>query len=416
MKQYLDNEINSLIDLLSFESTLSEAKPGMPFGENLFNTLNFMLNLGASFGFETFNDQGYAGHIDFGYDTETFAVLCHLDVVPAGLSWTVPPFKGTVKDGKIYGRGALDNKGPAIAVLYAMKKLYDEGHIPKHKVRLILGCNEESGWKCMEHYAKSVGLPKTGFSPDSDFPVINSEKGVLHLEIVFKNTCPELLKLTGGNRVNMVADNCIFDFNSESFSFNGKSAHGAHPDIGDNAIFKAFAKLITLTNDSTINFINDNLANNIYGEKTGLNIKDEISGSLTLNFGTIELKDNKIICGIDIRFPVTANKDAVLDKLKTLLNDIQAEIKVNGYHKPLYVPEDCDLIKSLLKAYRKVTGYETKCISIGGATYARALEQGVAFGPVFPGETSAIHEADEFITVENLLKITRIYYEALKLF
>lgn len=416
MKQYLDNEIFSLTELLSIESVLSEAKPGMPFGENIFSALDYMLKLGSTFGFETFNDAGFAGHIDFGYDKEVFAILCHLDVVPAGKFWTVPPFKGIVKDKKIYGRGALDNKGPAIAVLYAMKKLYDEGHIPKHKLRLILGCNEESGWQCMEHYSKSVGLPKTGFSPDSDFPVINAEKGVLHLEIVFKNTSVELTKLKGGNRVNMVAEACEFDFGDNTFSYSGKSAHGSKPEKGDNAIFKAFKKLITLTDDRTLKFISSNFVNNIDGKKIGLNIKDEISGNLTLNFGTVELQDDKIICQIDIRFPVNSDKETVLNKLKILLNEINAETRIINYHKPLYVEENNELIKNLLKAYKKVTNLETKCLSIGGATYARVLEQGVAFGPIFPGEISTIHEADEFISIENLLKITKIYYEALKQF
>lgn len=411
MKEYLDSEIASLVDLLSIESVQGEAKPNMPFGENIFYALNYMLKLGSSFGFETFNDKGYAGHIDFGYGDKVFAILCHIDVVPAGKFWTTSPFKGTIKDNKIFGRGALDNKGPAIAALYAMKKLYDEGFIPKYKLRLILGCNEESGWKCMEHYDKSIGLPETGFSPDADFPVINAEKGVLHLDIIFKNTCSELKKLKGGNKVNMVADSCDFIFKDE-YNFEGKSAHGSAPNKGDNAIFKAFKKLISLTDDKTINLINTYLIDNTDGKKLKLNLKDDISGPLTLNFGTIELINEKIICGIDIRYPIDVKKEDVLEKLKTL----NAEIKIVNYHKPLYVKEDCELVKNLLAAYKKVTGLNGKCIAIGGATYARTLKNGVAFGPIFPGDVSTIHQADEYISIENLLKISQIYYEALKLF
>ena len=412
LKNYLDNEISSLIDLLSIESTCSEKKTGMPFGESIFNALTYMLKLGSSFGFETFNDNGYAGHIDFGYGDDIFGILCHLDVVPAGKFWTYPAFKGTLKDDKIYGRGALDNKGPAIAVLYAMKKLYDDGFVPKKKLRLILGCNEESGWKCMEHYDKTVGIPKNGFSPDADFPVINAEKGVLHLDIIFDNTCKSLIKLKGGNKVNMVADSCDFIFDNNEYNFEGLSAHGSAPDKGISAIFPAFDKLVTLTDDTTIKTIYKYLIKNSDGKKLELCISDKISGKLSLNFGTIELLDNKIICGVDIRFPIEFTKDYVLDKLKIT----NAEVVIKNYHKPLYVDENCELIKNLLSAYKKVTGKDGKCISIGGATYARTMENGVAFGPVFPGEISTIHEADEYISVDNLLKITQIYYEALKLF
>jgi len=408
---YLKQETEFLQSLLKIQSVQSEKKRGMPVGENNYKALNYMLKTAEDFGFKTFNDKNYAGHIDFG-EGEPFAVLCHLDVVPAGNYWTKPPFEGLIENKKIYGRGALDDKGPAVAVFFALKRLKDEGFKPKHTLRLILGCNEESGWHCIEHYSKSMPMPKTGFSPDADFPVINVEKGVLHLKIEFKNTLKKLKKLNGGTKVNMVPDGCSFEFDKKVYEFRGASAHGSTPQKGGNAIFKAFAELNKLDYDKTINTINRFLVDNIDGKKLKINFSDNTSGKLTLNFGTVELIKNKIICGIDIRFPVEFTKEQVLENLKVL----NAKIKIETYHKPLFVDKNCELIKKLLSAYEKVTNTKGQCISIGGATFARALETGVAFGPLFPNDVSTIHEADEYISIENLQKITDIYYEALKQF
>jgi len=408
---YLEQEIEVLKNLLKIPSVLSKKKRNMPFGENNYKALNYMLDLGKEFGLNTYNDKNYAGHIDYGTG-EPFGVLCHLDVVPEGSGWTKPPFEGKISDQKIYGRGALDNKGPAVAVLFALKRLKDEGFVPKHTLRLILGCNEESGWKCMEHYSKSVTMPDFGFSPDSDFPVINVEKGVLHLKIQFKNTSKKLKKLNGGTRVNVVPDSASFEFDTKLYEFKGVSAHGSKPEKGGSAIFKAFNKLSELEYNKTINTINRLLVDNIDGKKLSIDFSDNASGKLTLNFGTVELIKNKIICGVDIRFPIEYTKEQVLERL----NVLNAKVEISNYHKPLFVDKDSELVKKLLSAYKKVTNLEARCLSIGGATYARALKTGVAFGPLFPKDISTIHEADEYISIEHLQKITDIYYEALKLF
>ncbi|MCL1901053.1 MAG: Sapep family Mn(2+)-dependent dipeptidase [Firmicutes bacterium] len=409
---YLEHEIEVLQNLLKIPSVLSKKKRNMPFGENNYKALNYLLDLGKEFGFETYNDKNFAGHIDYGNGDKPFAVLCHLDVVPKGSGWTKPPFEGFIEDNKIYGRGALDNKGPVVAVLFALKKLKDEGFLPQHTLRLILGCNEESGWKCMEHYSKSVPMPKTGFSPDSDFPVINVEKGVLHLKIEFKNTSKKLKRLNGGTRVNVVPDICSFEFDKKLYEYKGVSAHGSNPEKGGSAIFKAFKKINELEYNKTIDTINRFLVDNIDGKKLKINFADNASGKLTLNFGTVELIRNKIICGVDIRFPITYTKEQVLEQL----NVLNAKVEIQTYHKPLFVDKNSELIIKLLSAYKKVTNLDGNCLSIGGATYARVLETGVAFGPLFPKDVSIIHEADEYISIEHLQKITDIYYEALKLF
>lgn len=408
-----ENLTDNLKDLLKIESVMGKAEKGMPFGKETYKALKYMLDLGDSFGFKTKDVDGYAGHIEWGDGENIFGVLCHLDVVPAGDGWIHPPFGAVTENGKIYARGTLDDKSPAMAVLYAVKRLKEEGFKPNKKFRLIMGLNEESGWKCMDYYLEKEKMPHMGFSPDADFPVINCEKGVLFLKLSFKCEDLKLTKICGGNRVNMVPDNAYFDYNGVKETFTGVSAHGSAPHKGDNAIIKMLKKLNTLSKDKIVKDLNDLFCNENYLQCLNIDIEDKVSGKLTLNLGLIELNDRDITISLDIRFPISYKKEDIIQRIEKNLPE-NWNVEVAGYHRPLYIPENDELVIKLLKAYNSVTKTQGKCISIGGATYSRVLDKGVAFGPVFPDEESKIHTADECIDIENLYKMTDIYYEALK--
>lgn len=405
--------IEDLKSLLKIPSVMGKPEDGMPFGRETFDALKFMLDLGKNFGFETKNVDGYAGHIEWGSGEEIFGVLCHLDVVPVGDGWTHPPFEAVTENGKIYARGTLDDKSPAVAVLYAVKRLKDEGFVPKKKFRLIMGLNEESGWKCIDYYMAHEKMPDSGFSPDADFPVINREKGVLFVKVSFDCEDIKLIDIGGGTRVNMVADKAFYTYDGKKQTFTGISAHGSLPHKGINALHSMFNELKTKSNDKAVEDIYNLFCSKNSLENLGLDIKDTPSGNLTQNFGLLEYTDKKLVCNIDIRFPVTFTKEFILEKLKENLPSY-CSLEIANYHRPLYIPEDDSLILNLLNAYEKVTDFKGKCISIGGATYARALDKCVAFGPVFPDEDSKIHTADECIDIERLFMMTDIYYEALK--
>ena len=250
MRNYFDDIVKNISQIIRFDSSEAPAKEGMPFGQGAADCLEFYLALASFLGFKTTNYDNYVGEVTFG-SGEEFAVLAHLDVVPAGSGWTHEPFGGEidVKNRKIWGRGAMDDKGPAIIALYALKALRDEGFRPSRKIKLILGCNEESGWACIDHYNKVAHMPDEGISPDADFPVIYAEKGIMHIKAFFPLKA-NFSGLKGGDRVNMVCDYCEvkapFD---ESKAKNaglvaeggkiisrGKSAHGSTPDKGKNAI------------------------------------------------------------------------------------------------------------------------------------------------------------------------------------
>ena len=203
MNQYLDDAVKSIAESIRFDSSIAKHSKEYPFGKGAADCLGHFLTLAETLGFETHNYDNYIGEVIFGEGPEEFAILCHLDVVPAGDGWTKDPFGGTVEDGKIWGRGATDDKGPAVCSLYALKALKDKGFRPRKKIKLIVGCNEESGWGCIEHYNEVATMPETGISPDADFPVIYAEKGILHVRLHFRLNKAPFLFLEGGSSANM---------------------------------------------------------------------------------------------------------------------------------------------------------------------------------------------------------------------
>ena len=410
MKNYLDQAVKAISESIKFDSSLSEPLEGAPFGKGAAECLAHFLNLAESLGFETANYDGY-----FGEGEEEFAILAHLDVVPAGSGWTKPPFRGLVENGRIWGRGAMDDKGPAVAALFALKKLKDEGFVPKKKIKLILGLNEECGWKCIEHYNKVAHMPDEGFSPDANFPVIYAEKGILHIRADFPVEKNLFSSLTGGERVNMVCDYCeaipLFPADPQKANrlgleiadgkliSKGKSAHGSTPEEGVNAI-------LPMLEYFGLQRILDCLFNDIYELKA---LKDE-TGNLTLSPDVISYKDGVLSVLVDIRYPATLPLSAVTEKL----DRFGVKIETVSFQKPLFLDKNNFLVKTLQKVYDDYTGEKHEPIAIGGGTYARALKCGVAFGPEIEGEEVTIHQINEYITIDRVKLMLEIYSEAVR--
>lgn len=446
--------IKSTQEVIRIKSVEEKPLEGKPFGEGTYEALNYMLELGKDLGFKSKNFDGYAGHIDFGQGEQVVGVLAHLDVVPEGEGWTYPPYSGEIHDGKIYGRGTMDDKGPAVASLYAMKVLEKSGLELNKKVRLILGTNEESRWECMKHYFSKEKAPDMAFTPDADFPVIYGEKGIIGFDLVYNthktSGCDiSLLDIKGGTAINMVPDSAkavLFVKDKEMFNnlyeeyiketkenikieslgenivvkAKGISAHGSTPEKGENAIsylmkFLGYVYSGECSICRFINLYNERIGFKHHGEGIGCGLEDEISGKLNFNPGLIDFVDGKIILKVNVRYPITLSSQDVYNGIRENLKDTPIElIQGESDTKPLYVPQDNILVQALMKVYQEQTGdYDSKPITIGGGTYARAMKNAVAFGPVFPGQEELAHQKDENISIENLLKLTEIYAYAL---
>ena len=412
MDKLFEKTVESISEIVKFDSSRKPAQNGMPFGAQTAECLDYFLSLAKSFGFETKNYDNYIGEVIFG-EGEEFAVLAHLDVVPAGGGWTHDPFGGEIdyKNARVWGRGTMDDKGPAVIALYCLKQLKDEGFIPKKKIKLIVGCNEEDGWECIDYYVKHAHMPETGFSPDADFPVIYAEKGILQLILSFPAPLG-FSGLKGGERANMVCDLCEvyavkdteklekfnLSYENSKVISRGKSAHGSTPALGVNAIGPVLGYLGL-----------DDMRELLFGNNALRAFKDE-TGELTFSPNVIEQKDGKIKVVCDVRYPATYSKQNVLD----VVDGWGIEYTVGHEQSPLYNDRQCGLIKTLCGVYNEVTGKNVQPIAIGGGTYARALKCGAAFGPEEFGEESTIHKPDEYITFEKIEKCLKIYKLAIQ--
>lgn len=413
MEKIISDIINDISAIIKFDSSQKPALENAPFGEGARKSLDYFLNLAKSFGFETNDYGGYAGEVIFG-EGEEFAILAHLDVVPAGGGWTKQPFGGEIdeKNKRIWGRGAMDDKGPAIISLYSLKALKDEGFIPKRKIKLIAGCNEENGWACIDYYKAHAHMPDEGISPDADFPVIYAEKGILQLKLKFA-VDGDYSALCGGERANMVCDYCeaqapIDKLKLEKYKLNvengkivsrGKSAHGSTPEMGVNAI-PPVLKYLGL----------DEVCNTLFETRFGLTgLKDE-TGALTFSPNVIKGGKNYICVTCDVRYPATMSRLSVLAPIE------KAGVAYEILHEqaPLFNDKNCFLVQTLCGVYNEVTGSNVKPVAIGGGTYARALKRGAAFGPEEDGEENTIHQANEYITFEKIEKCFKIYKLAIE--
>lgn len=453
----LKNEIiGSLQRLIMIKSVKSNSEKGKPFGDSINDSLETILNIAELMGLNTENFAGYAGHIEIGNGDELVGVLCHLDVVPEGKNWTYPPYGGEIHDKKIYGRGSIDNKGPAIAVLYALKAILDCGIDLNKRVRLILGTDEENDWEGLKYYLANEESPDLAFSPDAEFPVIQAEKGILVFKLIKElkgnNKKEEDKKvkgivIEGGNAPNMVPDYCeaIFKTDFQSFikdklnnflkikpyhmetqmeengitikSF-GKSAHGSLPEKGKNAIsqlmsFLKYTGLFTGEILKYINFYDQKIGMEYNGKSFNCGLVDDESGNLTFNVGMIKVDSDIAEITVDVRYPVTYKKEEVKEKIKRELEGTDIKYQEINYKKPLYVSEDEPLVQKLMMVYNEYTNENREPVAIGGGTYARVLEKAIAFGPIFPGQKELAHQTNEFISIDNLIKITKIYAAAI---
>lgn len=452
LDSYKDSFIEDLRGFIRIPSLRNdtEACANAPFGKDVRKALDYILELAKKEGFEVKDYDGYAGVITYGEGEESIGMLGHLDIVPIGEDWTKDPLGGEIVDGVMFGRGVLDDKGPTMAGLYALKMLRDNNIKLNKKIMLIIGCDEESGMQCMEYYVKHGEIPARGFVPDADFPVIYGEKGRAEIHIKGKmNTV--ITSMHCGERANVVigkADVTVgyvndeilktFDFYLASNQLEGKAtvdgdkvtyhidgifSHAAMPYNGVNAALHL------------LNFVgaayNDKFAKDTYvmlkdWQGRGVDIQKEgaYMGFLTMNTGVINVENNDINIVIDIRYPNETNGSEIMKGFmnKKRVLDYPLDIVLDDDTNPLFVDPNSELVTTLMDVYRTYTGDTfTPAVTIGGGTYAKKLPNFVAFGPEFPTPRhdsdqfiGGPHQRDEGIFVDDLLTAVAIYTQSLE--
>jgi len=443
--------LKDLFDLLSVRSILgTDITEETPFGSGPREALDLILSFGKRDGYKTKLVENKAGHIEVGQGEELFGILGHVDVVPVvEADWTSHPFKPEIRDGKIFARGSLDDKGPTMAAYYAVKLLDKLGVKWNKRVRVIIGSDEETGFRCVEAYFKHEEQPASGFTPDAMFPLVYAEKARATFDHKLKFVDEDgqynykLVKFNGGQVLNMVIASAKAELEGEvsdikekfenflaqeklegevevgntiKLTLKGKAAHGSTPQYGINGATKLAEFLSTLGLDNNgknfVDYIVEKLANDPFGEKLGINYADDEMGEATYNYGILDydLEKKAAVVSTDCRHP---KKFDLVDRLKGVKED-NIDIEVTSTKEAHYVPKDDELVTTLMDVYRKHTG-DTKndAFVLGGGTYARCLKKGVAFGLLFPGKEDTMHQANEYLEVEDLLLATAIYAEGI---
>ncbi|MFP4020353.1 MAG: dipeptidase PepV [Halanaerobium sp.] len=446
-----DNMILSTQELVKIPSVEAEAVGDYPYGEEVYKALVKAIKISKKLGFKCKNIDNQAAHVEMGEGEEVLALLCHLDVVPEGSDWTYPPYAAEIHDDKIYGRGTIDDKGPAVAGLYAMKIVQELGVKLNKRVRLILGTNEESGMASLDYYFKKEKMPELSFSPDATFPAIHAEKGILDLKFSAdlsseKKDGLKLEQIKGGNATNMVPDYAEaivsglkkeeiekilteIDYEQDDLmiesengkvklAYHGVSAHGSMPEDGKNAIsylINILAELPFAVSEvkEFFNFYKDKIGLEYDGGSIGCKDQDDVPTALTFNTGIINGSQKKIEFIVNIRYPVKSSAQKVVSDIKKEIGDDFISLEILRDAEPLYIPKDDPFIQKLMKAYQEFTGDDSEPIAIGGGTYARKVKKGVAFGPLFPGQSELAHQKDEFIRIDDLVKSAAIYAKAI---
>ena len=379
--------------------------------------LNLFLQKAEAMGFKTMKTStGDVGIVELGSGDQTLGILVHMDVVGIGDTdkWTYPPFEGRVAKGFLWGRGVVDDKGPAVMCLYALKAI-KELEIPLNKrVWLIVGTSEEAEWTDIASFKKEFPVPDFGFSPDGDFPIYNSEKGYCDVQMRFMEPCIDILeKLDSGDSPNTIPSRAEVKIrNQENLVFHGISCHSSAPAIGINAISKMAVELGYRTEFNFIRFLNDFLAKDYNGEKLGMD--KNVHADLTPTQRSIivptilKREGDKVLLNVNVRSCTGVSKEDVIAAFMRQKEKYSFEMELYDFLEPMFVDEKEEFLQVMAEVYADY-GYESSFQSALGTSYAKSMKHFVSFGPVFDTEPSCAHMEDERMSITAMITATQIY-------
>lgn len=426
--------VEALKRMVSHPSYSQDKTMNAPFGKPIRDALDEILSICDELGFTTYVDpEGYYGYAEVGSGDKIFGIIGHTDVVPAGdpADWETDPFTGVVKDGVIHGRGTQDDKGPTVAAIYAVKALMDQGYEFNQRIRFIFGTDEETLWRGIAVYNKKEEPITSGIAPDAEFPLIYAEKGLqqsylvgpgsdqleLHLDNAF-NAVPAKAAYSGPKleEVKKALGELGFSYNSDDqhLVVTGKSVHAMLAPQGTNAVLRlAMALDKVFDGIPALDFIGKCFKEDATGANVLGDVSDEASGHLTFNISSLDITPKETRMQIDMRIPVTVDHDQLIQNLTDKVAEYQLKYEHFDYLAPLYVPKDGELVKTLMAVYQEQTGdMKSEPQISGGATYARTMNQCVAFGAMLPGTPDYMHQVNEQWELDSMFKAMEIYAQA----
>lgn len=454
--QHQQEMLEDICRLVRIRSVREEAQPGKPFGQGPWLAMQEAKAMLEEKGFAVRNFEHYVLDADLpGTDgaAPRLGILAHMDVVEEGRGWTLEPYEPVIRDGRLYGRGTADDKGPAVAALYAMMAAREIAPELKHGVRLILGSAEETGSEDLTYYFAREAAPEMCFSPDAEFPVINIEKGRYAPDFSAKwqesTALPRVRRIKGGATVNIVPQNaeavveglelallqeaCEEKKRETGVSFRltaredgsilveaeGQGSHASYPQEGKNAQTALIALLAELPmadcpQKEMLAALAALFPVKDYGGKAmGVYAEDEVSGPLTLAFTVLDMDLAGFTGALDARLPICVDGEAFRDAVGEKLGAYGIDCAPQHVVKPHHTPEESSFVQTLLRAYERYTGNRGECLAIGGGTYVHSIAGGVAFGCAMPGTDNRMHGADEFVVIREIVDSAKIFTQVI---
>ncbi|MBQ7875050.1 MAG: Sapep family Mn(2+)-dependent dipeptidase [Oscillospiraceae bacterium] len=436
-----ENKENILRDigrLVAVPSIEGEPEDGAPFGREPEKALELGLEIAEEMGLGTRNCEHYIGYAELpGEDKEKYiATVTHLDVVPVGEGWTKSPFEMWEKDGYIIGRGVMDDKGPSVVCLYALKYLKEKNIPLRYTVRALLGANEETGMGDVQYYLKNYPAPAFAFSPDSNFPVCNGEKGIYQGMIRSKCSPEKIVSISGGMAFNVIPDKAeaVLKFEGEApapaenievsakdglltVRAFGKSGHASMPEGTLNAIGVLVNYILDngLCSEAEAGYLSVLKALHSASDGSGIGVAadDGKFSPLTIIGGIIGIKDGKFFQSLDSRYPTNTGGAQITDTINERYGE-HCVCETIAEMEPFYIEPNSPEIQTCINTYNEITGEKAELYTMGGGTYARDFPNAVSFGPEHPERpmpewVGAVHCVDEGASVEFLLEALKIY-------
>ena len=410
-----------LAKLIAIKSVKGKAHQDAPFGSGPREALEAIVKIIEKFGFKARIVNNAMAYAQWGEDNQDYVgVVDHLDVVPVGENWHTDPWTLTKVGDKYYGRGILDNKGPAFATLWALKLLKDLGYQPKRTIRIIFGSDEESGSNDIPLYLESEKPPVFGWTADCKYPVVYGERGIVNYEIdmpIEDDSITDLGDFKGDMAKDHVPDDITVKIAGKKTHAKGLRSPSNAPEMGMNAITVLAEKVI---NDELVSgrlleyfkWIDEKLANKHYGEGLGLDFNDQDSGKLIMTPTGISKSSDGIKLELAFRYPVSFSESQVTQGLQAQLPK-NSTLKVTRSVPSVMHDKNSKYIKVLSEVYEEITGLDGTPVTTTGATYARRMPNIIAFGPSFPGQKGIAHKEDEWMSDQDLMMNIKIYISAL---
>lgn len=403
--------LSDLKDLMEIESRSKEEK-------KCEEALGYVAMLARNFGMKaTMGKYRDVCVVEMGEGEETLGILAHVDVVEEGSLelWECEPFTLTQKDGLLLGRGIIDDKGPVIGTLYALKYLKDNVSEWKRKICFIVGSSEETEWIDMEHFKEEFPIPDYGYSPDGNFPIFNAESGYMDVVLEFKNTNPEVFEhFEGGVSENVVPASACFTVNGKEYAFHGKSAHSASPELGENTILKMAEGLCKEEWETPdfARFLHDKFPKDNYESllciEKAEGIQNEKSLPTTIVPTLLMQEDDKILLNFNVRQTFEIPGQNVIEAFEKEQSKYHYHVIIKENLGPIFVDENKPWLLRMKQAYE---AYGKKCefMAASGCTYAKTMPNFVTWGPVFPEDIDCAHMENEQISLDSFMLGNQIY-------